>query len=58
VRARRTGKSDRDEKPVLEGTLEDIELAIKSPGIDRVENLGENNGVERRVVTTSLLCSE
>ena len=41
-----TDQGDPDEIPVLENILEDVELVVEPPAVDRVEDLGEDEDVE------------
>jgi len=55
-------KGDQNEIPVPKDALEDIELVVEPPAVDRVEDLGEDEGVKnesrhdqvalRRVIVT------
>jgi len=41
-----TDEGDHSEIPIPEGAFEDVELVVKSPAINRVEDLGEDKGVK------------
>ena len=45
-RGGRTDQSDHDEVPVLENTLKDVEPVVEPPAVDRVEDLGKDEGAE------------